>query len=228
MDRTKNGDPTLSGEETIALAYQAMRYTPSQESFRRGLQKKTYNPIHTAPVFNRVVTHLDLTQDMDWARKRTREIVREEAAAAYIAQLSTPAMLRAFLATLSLFLDTTATKERKEMQTFEPKRDQRLAPDQVVKRAYELSRRFPWLATYNLNKMTKLVGRIHGARGKWECLAVLAQYYALRGVNQALINQLVKELEEVQMGSFQELVNQLLVFYSAAAVKTTQANGVSV
>lgn len=221
MNPKTTRDPTQNGERVIALAYQAMHYTPSQESFRRGAQKKTYNPIHTAPVLNQVVTHLDLAERMAWGKQRARAVVREEAAAQYINSLQTPVELSEFLATLSLFLKTTATKERKAMQQYQDKAQRRLPPDQLVQTAYQIVGQFRWRSANNLNKLTKFAGRINGARSKWECLAVLAQYYPLRGMDQNLINRLVEELCVLEVSSFRTLVNQLLVFYSADQAKLT-------
>jgi hypothetical protein len=220
VNKETGRDPTLSGEETIALAYRAMFDTPSQETFRLGQLKKTNNPVHTAPIFNRVLTHLDVEHKLQWAKGRAGVIIGNKAAEQYLHQITAIEDLRNFLATVSLFLKTTKIKGRDPMQTFEDKMNKRLPPDQVVKEAYELARQFRWKqGEYNLNKFTKLTGRIHGARGKWECLAILAQYYPLRGMDQALINQMVRKLGDLDVGSFRAVVNQLLMFYSAADVK---------
>ena len=206
----------MTTEETvIKLAYQACAYTPSQESFRLGEQKKTYNPVHTAPTLNRVITHLEGQRDFAWARGQARQLVLEQAAADYVNQLQTSSELRHFLATLSLFLKTTATKERKAMRSYTDRAATRLDTEATAQKAWRIVQDVKWQKELNRNKVTRLAGRIRGAQSKWECLAILAQYYPLRGVSQALINRLVEELEPVDLATFQSLVNQTLILYSA-------------
>lgn len=206
----------MTNEETvIRLAYGACELTPSQESFRRNEQKKTYNPVHTAPLLNRVITHLEGQRDFDWARRQAARIVLDEEAGRFINGLATQEDLRHFLATLSLFLKTTETKERRAMRTYTERGSTRLTPEQIVERAWQVFRDVKWRTEFNKNKMTRLAGRVRGARGKWECLAVLAQYYPLKGVSQELINRLVQELETTDLGSFQALVSQTEVLYDA-------------
>lgn len=214
-------DGTRSAPAVIALAYRAQQFTPSQESFRRNERKKTYNPIHTAPVLNRVVTHMagDPTRDEQWMKRQARRVVLDPEAGAYINQLQSEEELRQFLATLSLFLKTTAVRGRAGMNTFnaEKAQDHPLSVAEVVTLAYKIQTEISWRKQYNVNKLTKLAGRIRAARDKWECLAVLAQYYPLSGVPQPLINRFVDELGRLNVASFQALVNQVLVFYKAQA-----------
>lgn len=206
----------MANEETvIRLAYGACGLTPSQESFRRGDQKKTYNPVHTAPLLNRVITHLEGQRDFDWARRQAGRIVLDEKASQFIDGLATQEALRHFLATLSLFLKTTETKDRRAMRTYAERESKPLTPEQIAERAWQIARDVKWRTEFNKNKMTRLAGRVRGARGKWECLAVLAQYYPLKGVSQDLINRLVQELETTDLGSFQALVSQTQVLYDA-------------
>jgi hypothetical protein len=97
-------------EKVIQMAYQAHRFTPSQESFRRGQQKKTYNPIHTTPTVNRVITHLAGKRDLDWARRQARQVVLDAEAGRFVDQLHSWSDLREFLATISLFLKNRTTR----------------------------------------------------------------------------------------------------------------------
>lgn len=207
----------MTNEETvIRLAYRACGLTPSQESFRRGEQKKTYNPVHTAPVLNRVITHLEGQRDFNWAQRQAKRIVLDEEAGQFINGLATQEALRHFLATLSLFLKTTETRERRAMRTYTERESKPLTSEQIAERAWQIVRDVKWSKEFNKNKMTRLAGRVRGARGRWECLAVLAQYYPLKGVSQELINRLVQELETTDLGSFQMLVSQTQVLYDAA------------
>jgi len=213
-------DGTKSEPKVIELAYKAQQFTPSQESFRRNDRKKTYNPIHTAPTLNRVITHMADSahgKDYQWMQRQAQKVVLDPDAGSYINQLREPKELRAFMATLSLFLKTAPVKGKKAMNTFVDSGQKKLTPADVVKLAYEIKNDVRWNGQYNINKMIKLAGRVRGGRGKWECLAVLAQFYPLSGVPQPLINRFVEELGTLKVESFQEMVNQVLVFYKAEA-----------
>lgn len=214
-------DGTKSRAEVIALAYQAQRFTPNQEGFRQNVRKKTYNPIHTAPTLNRVITHMAGTKngkDYPWMKRQAGKIVLDPDADGFIRGLGTPGELREFMATLSLFLKTAPVKGKKGMNAFVDSAQESLTPADVVKAAYNISTKIHWKkGQYNINKMTKLAGRVRGSQEKWECLAVLAQYYPLSGVPQPLINHFVDQLGTLDVQSFQELVNQVLVFYKAEA-----------
>lgn len=218
-NQNQSADGTLSESAVIQLAYRAQQFTPSQESFRRNDRKKTYNPIHTAPTLNRVITHMagDKRRDERWMKRQARKIVLEPEAGEYINQLGSEDELRQFMATLSLFLKTAAVRGRQGMNGFVDQGQERLPPARVVARAYKIKNEIGWRPQYNVNKLTKLAGRVRASRDKWECLAVLAQYYPLSGVPQPLINRFVDELGTLHVASFQELVNQVLVFYKAQA-----------
>jgi len=209
-------DPTKAPTSVIKLAYDTVCVIPSQESFRRGQQKKNENPARTAPTLNRVITHLDRNKDFAWARDKAGKLVLSAEAQSHVRALRSTAELKEFLATLSLFLRTTKTKEREAMNTYRPTGDDRLTPPQVIERAWRITQELPWRSDLVGNKLIRMTGRIRGAQSKWECLAVLAQYYPLRGVSQPLVNRLVDELGKIDVTSFQALVSQVLVFYDAA------------
>lgn len=215
-------DPTKAAAPVIQLAYDTV-YTipsaiPSQESFRRGIQKKNENPVHTAPTLNRVITHLERKKDFAWAKRKACKLVLSREAEDYIGALRSTDELKEFLAALSLFLRTTKTKEREGMKTYKPRSDTPLPPAQIIARAWQITQALPWRAEFTKNKLTRMAGRIRGAQSKWECLAVLAQYYPLRGVSQLLIDRLVDELGMLDLASFQAVMSQVLVFYDAASV----------
>lgn len=213
-------DPTTIPTSIIQLAYETVIHIPSQESFRRGKKKKNENPAKTAPVLNRVITHLDKSKDFAWGKDKARQLVLSKNAAAYINALQSTVELKEFLAALSLFLQTTETKDRAPMNAYQSERDDTLTPEQIAERAWVISQDIPWSTDLVMNKLIRMSGRIRGAQGKWECLAVLAQYYPLRGISQALINRLVDELGKMDFTSFQAVVSQLLVFYNAASIKS--------
>ena len=202
--------------DVIKLAYQASTYAPPQEDFRRGRRKKTYNPLQTAPTLNKVITHLEGANDFQWMKRKARLLVLEKEAAAHIDSICTLEELRQFLATFSLFLKVGKSKGTPGMKKYEEEsRPEALSTAQAIDRAYQLSEANRWNSDMNLNKLTKLAARVRGCRSKSECLGVLAQNYPLSGIPKELIDNFVGLLGRVDVSSFQQVVNQTLVFYKA-------------
>lgn len=201
--------------EAIQLAYHAHNYVPSEE-YRRGRRKKMYNPIRAAPVLLAAMDHLGECEfPLEEARQRARNAVAEPEAARYIEELNWEE-LKAFLGTIALFLKAGPQGKEKGMHQFQDQAQARLSPDELGQRAMNISNKL--LKTRrdnNSNKLKRLSAHITAASDKWEALAVLARFYPLRGVPGPVINDLVGQLEELHLDTFQELVAKALLFYEA-------------
>jgi hypothetical protein len=201
--------------QAIQKAYKAHRYAYS-EQYQRGLRKKSDNPMLRAPALLAAMEHLGEDKlSLEEARRRARRAVVEQKAADFVNGLNWNE-LKAFLGTIALFLKAGPWKEEEGMNSFQDQNQKRLTPDKLGERALAISKKL--LETHNQNnsnKLKRLSAQVTAAGDKWTVLATLARFYPLRGVPGPVINDLVKQLEELHLDTFQELVAKALLFYEA-------------
>ena len=150
--------------------------------------------MHTAPLLNRVITHLEGQRDLIgrggrrggscWTRRR-----------AVHQRTGDTGGIAALPGDFEPVSEDHRDQGEEGYAHVHGAGEQRLTPEQIAEHAWQLVREVKWQREFNKNKMTAAGRALRGARSKWECLAVLAQYYPLKGVSQDLINRLVQELE---------------------------------
>lgn len=205
-------------QSPIELAYRAHTYVPS-ESYRRGRQKKMYNPIRTTPALVQAMTHLGpRTLGINEARRRAKDAVREPEATRHIDELGWDSLL-SFLDTIAIFLKAGSQggKER-GMRKFEDRGDATLKPPEISQRARALAGE-NIRGDVGKNKLKKMGAHITAARNKWEALAALARFYPRSGIPCGYVDALVEQLETIDLDSFKQLVAQSLIFYEADIIE---------
>jgi len=148
------------------------------------------------------------------ARYRAKKAVVEREAAQYVDELSWDD-LRTFLGTIALFLKAGPQRKEEGMRQFEDRDQARLSQAELGQRALDISNKLLKARDNNMNKLKRLSAQIAAARDKWEALTALARFYPLSGVPQQVVNDLVAELEQLRLKTFQELVAKALLFYEA-------------
>jgi len=207
-------------EHPIELAYRAHVYVPAEE-YRRGLQKKMYNPIRTTPALVQAMTHLG-PQGMSLAeaRRRAKRAVQEPRADRYIESLDWASLL-AFLDTIALFLKAGPQgRKEKGMRKFEDKGSKTLLPAVVSQQARALADRMQRERDVNTNKLKKMGAHVTAARDKWEALASLARFFPRKGIPKGYVDALVEQLETTELGDFKQVMAQSLIFYEANLIES--------
>lgn len=203
------------GTSEIELAYRTRDYIPT-EAYRRGERRKAYSPARAAPALVQAMRHLGERQlSLGAARARALDAVQEPQAADFVWQVRDWESLCRFLDVLAVFLKAGPKGKEKGMRAFQDRAQRRLLPQEVSERAQKWAEQIHRERNVNANKLKRLSARIASARNKWEALASLARFYPLRGVPKPVIDGLVGELEEAELGSFKEVVAQAMIFFEA-------------
>jgi hypothetical protein len=202
-------------DDVIRAAYAAQGLTPDQEEFRTKRRKAIQNPAQRTKTLNQVITHMHNPQKLAWAKQKASAILLSEDAAAYVTGLDSQHELREFLAAVGLFLKTTETRRLPPMTPFSDGEEQRLSQAATTQLAWTIVQETPDGEGPDVKKLMRLVEWVRGAQNRWTCLAVLAQFYPLKGMSPWLLNRLTTELGRLELGVFRELTSQVLVFYRA-------------